>query len=46
MAKAHKHMYRWHFAVLDSAATLGQVQPEYQTAVSSPIFSASGKAGL
>ena len=43
MAKAHKHMYRWHFAVLDSAATLGQVQPEYQTAVSSPIFSASGK---
>jgi hypothetical protein len=36
-------MYRWHFAVLDSVATMHQIQPEYQTAVSSPIFSAAGK---
>jgi len=43
MAKAHKFMYRWHFAVLDSVATMHHIQPEYQTAVSSPIFSAAGK---
>lgn len=43
MGKTHKYMYRWHFAVLDSVATMPHTQPEYQTAVSSPIFSAAGK---
>ena len=41
--KGQKTMYRWHFAVWASEATIATALPEHQSAVSSRTFSPGGK---